>query len=92
MLPVVQGVAETTRSIILYTVLLLAITTLFFTTEAVGWVYLGGATGAGLIFLLLALRLGRSSSLRHARHLYLYSLLYLAGLFSLVILDSTLGL
>ena len=91
MLPVVQGVAETTRSIILYTVLLLAITTLFFTTEAVGWVYLGGATAAGLIFFLLALRLRRSSSLRHARHLYLYSLLYLASLFSLVILDSTLG-
>ena len=91
MLPVVQGVAQTTRSIILYVVLLLTITILFFTTEAVGWIYLCGATAAGMVFLLLALRLLHSSSLRHARHVYLYSLLYLASLFSLVMLDSTLG-
>lgn len=91
MLPVVRGVNHTTRSIALYALLLLAITTLFYTTQAVGLVYLIGSFAIGVIFLVLALRLLRTYTLRHARQVYLYSLFYLAGLFSLIVLDTALA-
>jgi protoheme IX farnesyltransferase len=91
MLPVVRGVSHTTRSIVLYVLVLLAVTTLFYTTQAVGWIYLVGSSAAGALFLLLTLRLLRTSTLRHARQVYLYSLFYLAGLFSLIVLDTTLA-
>ena len=41
-----------------------------------------------VVFLLLAWRLQRSGALRHARHLYLYSLLYLTLFSILLILES----
>ena len=47
MLPVVVGVAETKKSILLYSVLLLALTSMFFSTRAVGWIYLARLPGAG---------------------------------------------
>ena len=92
MLPVVSGVATTARSIMLHTVVLVAITALFFTSEAVGWLYLLGAVGLGSLFLLMAWRLLRSGGVRGARPLYLYSLMYLFGIFGFVMVDSTLAL
>ena len=54
MLPVVAGVQETKKAILLYTFLLLALTSMFFTTGAVGWTYLAVSTGLGLLLVLLA--------------------------------------
>ena len=88
MLPVVRGVPETVRSIILYSAILVSVTVLFFTTRAVGLIYLAGAVGLGAV-LLLAWRLLRSREIRHARRLYLYSLLYLALLFLFLMVDSS---
>lgn len=88
MLPVVMGVPETTKSILLHSLILVSITILFFTVQAVGWLYLGGAVLLGAYFLFLAWRLFRTQAIRAARHLYLYSLLYLALLFALVIVES----
>ena len=92
MLPVVRGVAETARSIILHSAILVTITVLFFTTRAVGLVYVTGAVALGLPFLLLAWRLLRSRERPQALHLYKYSLLYLALLFAFVMVDSSLTL
>jgi protoheme IX farnesyltransferase len=81
MLPVVRGDRETTRQIVLYSLVLVAFTTVPF---ALGWfsaVYLGAALGLGAVFLAMAVRLRRELTPRHASTLFHYSLLYLALLF-----------
>ena len=92
MLPVVRGLGPTKRDILLYTMVLVAITLLFFTIQAVGWLYFAVALGLGTLFLFLAWRLLRSDGIRGARPLYHYSLLYLALIFVVIMVDSTLGL
>ncbi len=89
MLPVVKGVRETTWNIFLYSLLLVALTLVFFTTQAVGWVYLAGAGGLGAILIYMAWKLWRDEGATSARSVYLYSLLYLAGLFGAIMVDST---
>lgn len=88
MLPVVTTVNETKYQILLYTLLLLVLTLLFVTTGAVGWVYLAGAAVLGAGFVYQAVRLRRSSGLERTKRTYLYSLLYLALLFGVIIADS----
>ena len=92
MLPVVRGKASTARSIMLHAIVLVALTVLFFTIETVGLLYLSGAVVLGALLLLMAWRLLRSNGVQGARPLYLYSLLYLAGIFALVIVDSSVSL
>lgn len=89
-LPLVRGVAETTRGILLHTVLLVAITILFVTVAGLGWLYLTGALALGALFLHGAWRLLRSATAREARRLYLSSLLYLPLLFLFIAIDSSL--
>lgn len=91
MLPVVAGVKETKRSILLYTLLLLALTAMFFTTGAVGWIYLGGSLALGAGFVYYAWRLMRKPGIQGAKPAYLYSLAYLAGLFLVIMVDSVVG-
>ena len=99
MLPVVSGIAETRRNILLYTVLLVSLTILFVTTQAVGWLYVIAALALGAVFLFLAWRLvvqggsrAQTDGMRTARVLYLYSLLYLALIFISIIVDSVVSL
>ncbi|MGZ8783814.1 MAG: heme o synthase [Gaiellaceae bacterium] len=79
MLPVVKGDAETTRQIVLYSIVLVAF------TLAVGlWlgpVYSAAAALLGAVFLGLAWQLRRVPTRRNAGILFHYSLLYLALLF-----------
>ena len=91
MLPVVRGVEETTRSILLHAALLFAVTVLFFTLDEVGWIYFTGALALGTVFLGLAWRLLRRATHEAARTLYLYSLLYLAVLFLIIAIDGSVG-
>ena len=91
MLPVVAGVSETKRSILLYTILLTALTAMFFTTRAVGWVYFVGALALGAGFIYSAYRLMRRPEIEGAKSTYLYSLAYLALLFTLMMVDSVVG-
>ena len=91
MLPVVAGVKETKRSILLYTLLLLALTAMFFTTGAVGWIYFGGSLALGAGFVYYAWRLIRKPGIQGAKPAYLYSLAYLAGLFLVIMVDSVVG-
>ena len=88
MLPVVRGVSETAWSILLYSVLLVALTLVFFTSDSVGWTYLAGAATLGIPLIYVAWRLWRSNAVSDARNAYLYSLIYLAGLFSVLMVDS----
>ena len=88
MLPVVAGVRNTKRYILLYTILLLALTLMFFTTRAVGWVYFGGSLALGIGFIYYAFRLMRRDGIEGAKAAYLYSLAYLALLFLVIMVDS----
>ena len=88
MLPVVAGVDVTKKSILLYTVLMLALTTMFALTGAVGLVYLLSSAVLGALFIYYAWRLIRRPGIEGAKPLYLYSLLYLGLVFLAIIADS----
>jgi protoheme IX farnesyltransferase len=87
MLPVVRGEAETRRQILLYTVLLYAVTQLPFCTGALGGAYLAASLVLGFGFIAGAVRLYRRADRRSALQLYLFSLAYLALLFIAMVVD-----
>jgi protoheme IX farnesyltransferase len=88
MLPVVRGEAETRRQILLYSVLLYAVTQLPFCAGGFGVIYLVGSLVLGLAFILGALQLYRRADRRSALRLYLFSLAYLALLFCTMVADA----
>ncbi len=88
MLPVVVGEERTAQNIFMYSLALVALTLLFSATDAVGLVYLASAAALGAVFMVMAWNLKREHSVRKARHLYLFSLLYLALLFAVMLADS----
>jgi protoheme IX farnesyltransferase len=87
MMPVVRGEAETRRQILLYTILLYAVTQLPFCAGAFGVEYLIASMTLGGAFIYFALRLLRSGDRRWALRTYLFSLAYLALLFLAMPLD-----
>ena len=87
MLPVVRGEAETRRQILLYTILLYAVTQLPFCAGAFGVGYLIPSMALGAGFIYCAVRLLRSADRRWALRTYLFSLAYLALLFLAMPLD-----
>src|SRR6202049_3622877 len=92
MMPVVRGEAETRRQILLYSVLLYAVTQLPFCAGGFGMVYLACSLVLGLGFLAGAVRVYRSAGppaigRQAALQLYLYSLAYLALLFCAMVAD-----
>lgn len=90
MLPVVRGEAETRRQILLYSVLLYAVTQLPFCVGAVGLVYLVPSMLLGLTLIGLAWNLKRRADRKAALRLYLFSLVYLAALFAAMVADAQL--
>jgi protoheme IX farnesyltransferase len=91
MLPVVHGVRETKRQMLLYTVLLvpLSLAPCFFSFA--GWsVYGTVAAVLSLIFLALAVAVWQDESDRSAKRMFGYSIFYLFGLFAILIADNTL--
>jgi heme o synthase len=87
MLPVVRGEDETRRQILLYTVLLYAVTQLPFCAGGFGVEYLVASMSLGAAFIYCAVRLLRSADRRWALRTYLFSLAYLALLFLAMPLD-----
>ena len=87
MLPVVRGEQETRRQILLYTVLLYAVTQLPFCAGGFGVEYLVASMALGAGFIYCAVRLLRSADRRWALRTYLFSLAYLALLFLSMPLD-----
>ncbi len=87
MLPVVRGEEETRRQILLYAVLLYAVTQLPFCAGGFGVIYLACSVTLGLVFVAGAIRLYRRADRRSALQLYLFSLGYLALLFCAMVAD-----
>jgi len=87
MMPVVRGEQETRRQIVLYTLLLYAISQLPFCAHAFGGFYLVASMALGCAFIAGSLWLYRRADRRTALRLYLFSLLYLALLFGAMVAD-----
>jgi len=87
MMPVIRGEHETRRQIVLYTLLLYAISQLPFCAHAFGGFYLVSSMALGCAFIAGALLLYRRADRRAALRLYLFSLLYLALLFGAMVAD-----
>jgi protoheme IX farnesyltransferase len=87
MLPVVRGEDETRRQILLYTVLLYAVTQLPFCAGGLSAFYLVASLALGIPFIVLSLQLRRRADRASALRVYLYSLGYLAALFAAMVAD-----
>lgn len=85
MLPVVAGVEATTRRMLLYTALVVAVSLLLVPLGGMSWLYMTGALGLGLWFLWDTWRVHRDPA--RAMALFTTSNLYLAALFAAVLLD-----
>jgi heme o synthase len=86
MLPVVKGEHETRKQILLYTLLLYAVTQLPFCAGGFGVIYLVGSMVLGLAFIAGSWLLYRRADRRSALRLYLFSMVYLALLFATMVL------
>ncbi|HEY1508887.1 MAG TPA: heme o synthase [Solirubrobacteraceae bacterium] len=87
MMPVVRGERETRRQILLYTLLLYAVSQLPFCAGEFGAIYLAASMLLGLAFVCGAVMLYRRADRRTALRLYLFSLAYLALLFGAMVAD-----
>jgi len=81
MMPVVRGEKETRRQIVLYTVLLYAVTQLPYCAGGLGVAYLVPSMVLGAAFVYFSVRLLLAADRRWALRTYLFSLAYLALLF-----------
>jgi heme o synthase len=89
MLPVTRGDAETSRQIVRYTVVLIAVTLAPVGLGVFGLAYGAAALVLGAVFAWYALELRRSLERVAAVRLFHYSLLYLALLFVAMAVDTS---
>ena len=87
MLPVTHGEAFTRLHVFLYTLILLVVSLLPFAVGMSHWIYGLSALILGLIFVFYAYRIWRSYTDALARTTFKYSILYLALIFSALLLD-----
>jgi protoheme IX farnesyltransferase len=93
MMPVVRGEAETARQIVLYALLLVAVSLLLFPAAGMGLIYLVSAVLLGVAFVWYSLRLLRNvTDGRAALGLFRFSISYLTLLFAAVAVDSLIRL
>ncbi|HPF22252.1 MAG TPA: heme o synthase [Hyphomonas sp.] len=101
MLPVTHGAKATRLQMLLYTIVLIAVSMTPLITGLGGWIY-GVVTGVlGLAFLSFAVRVWRShagdaeasgADRKLARNMFLFSILYLFLVFAVVIVEHATGL
>ncbi len=92
MMPLVIGRAATCRQILIYTLALLPLAPLPWWLGYAGPLYGGAAIVLGLLFVLMALRLGQGDDEQAARHMFGFSILYLMLLFALLLVEKPLGI
>jgi heme o synthase len=87
MLPVVRGERETVKQIVLYSLVMVAVTAVPFVWGTLGIAYLVAALVLGAGFVWLAVQLARHTAPRQASLLFHASLLYLALVFVAAAVD-----
>lgn len=91
MLPVVCGVRRTKRDMLIYTLLLLPLAILPYFAGLGGVFYLAGALALGFGFVYWSVRVWFDESFVSAKKMFVYSLFYLAGIFSLLLGEHLFG-
>ena len=88
MLPVLMGETETRKQILLYSLLLVAVTTILFLMGAMGYIFLFSSLIMGGILVYMAVRLLKDDESRKwARTIFWYSNCYLALIFAAAVID-----
>jgi heme o synthase len=87
-MPVVYGRKETTKHILLYSLLLLAMCLAFGAVAGMGLLYLVAAIALNAVFIALAWKLYLRPETRIAWGLFKYSIYYLALLFASAAIDQ----
>ena len=87
MLPVTHGQKFTRLHVLLYTLVLIATTLMPFAYGMSGWTYLAGALVLDAMFLYYAIKIYTAYSDRLAQQTFRFSVVYLAGLFTALLLD-----
>jgi protoheme IX farnesyltransferase len=87
MLPVTHGDRYTRLHVLLYTLILLAVSMLPFATRMSGLVYLASALALGGLFVWYAVRIYVAYSDRLAQQTFRYSIVYLSLLFAALLAD-----
>jgi len=88
MLPAVRSLEHTARQILVYAVVLVAVTLLLGPIGHLGVLYMTTATVLGSLFIALSVRLLRSLSDSAAMRLFAFSITYLALLFAAMAADA----
>lgn len=88
MLPVVRGAQAAARQIVVYSVVVVAVTLALVAVAEMGWIYLAAAIVLGGLFVAQAVRLQRDASPQRAIKLFVFSNTYLALLFAAVAVDT----
>ncbi|MGH8746783.1 MAG: heme o synthase [Burkholderiales bacterium] len=91
MLPVTHGRAYTQLQVLLYTIILFAVSLLPYAIRMSGVLYLAAASALGAVFLAYAIRIYVAYSDRIARAMFRYSIIYLAALFGALLVDHYLA-
>jgi protoheme IX farnesyltransferase len=92
MLPVTHGIPFTRLQILLYTLMLIAVSVLPFATRMSGVFYLAGALLLGAGFLYYAIQLMKGNDEKGAMKTFGYSIWYLMAIFALLLVDHYLPL
>ncbi|SDV48233.1 heme o synthase [Chitinasiproducens palmae] len=87
MLPITHGEKMTRLHILLYSIVLLAVSLLPFVARMSGLIYLVSATVLGAIFLAYAWKVWREYSDDLAKRMFRYSIVYLSLLFAALLVD-----
>ena len=92
MMPVVTSLRRTTLEILIYSIILWAITMLIGPLAHLGWIYALASTVLGALFSFYALRLYRhavsnTADVAEAMRLFHFSITYLTALFVFMALD-----
>lgn len=87
MLPNVNGEEDTRKQIVLYTIMMVAVS-LLLQPFGMGWIYLVSAIALGGWFLKLALQLLMNPTKALARKTFFFSIWYLAGIFLAMSIDA----
>jgi len=88
MLPVVKGAAAAARQIVVYSVVVVAVTLSLLFFESMGVVYVVSAVVLGALFVWQATKLLRDTSPQRALKLFMFSNTYLALLFAAIAVDT----
>ena len=90
MMPVVAGEKETKRQILLYTLLLVAVTLMLFVMHSMGYFYLIGSLITNGVLFYMTIRVVRDKTKHWARTLFWFSNLYLVIIFAIMVIDRVL--